>query len=145
MRKIIIFTLFTLFPITALTIKAQGQIAIDLQNSDIEGRWIETERITYDQQIADEQRAIFVFKTDSTYYKGAEVDNMIIFAISGKYIVKNDSINISCFDFTNKYASTQRLRKMWMKVISYSKDEIRVQVRESRYNKYEAVLKRQEF
>lgn len=142
MKKIAVLFILVIITMSAMTQTSVKPI-INLQNKDIVGRWIETEKIMADNPARDNTPAIFVFKEDSTYHKGAEIDDMIIFAIAGRYTVKNDSIYVTYFDFSGRHTGSQRQQKMWMKILSYSTDEMRVMIRESRYNKYEATLRRQ--
>lgn len=110
----------------------------------VAGRWVEVERQAADGSPDQYQPlAIYIFNKDSTFYKGVETDGVLLFGVAGRYLVSGDSVQISFFDFVSRRPDNGKMRKMNMKILSITNSELRVEINESRYRKYTALLRRQ--
>lgn len=117
-----------------------------LTQADIIGRWQEVERtLDPNNPLVEEPSAIYIFKEDGVFHKGRETEGLILFDIAGKYEVKSDTIHILYFDFSRSQSTeSAKAKRMSMKVLNHSDDELNVAVRLSRLNKYTSILRRQE-
>lgn len=140
--------LLQLFSFTGLLL---AQAEVQKTNSvitqvDIVGRWQEIERtVDPNSSSAQDPLAIYIFKKDGTFHKGREAEGLILFDVAGKYKIEADTIHVLYFDFSrSQSAGSAKAKRMSMKVLSCSDDELNVAVRQSRLNKYTSILRRQE-
>lgn len=140
--------LFQLLCFTGLMLAQEGIIKSDslITKSDIVGRWQEVERtLDPNNPLAQEPSAIYIFKEDGNFHKGRETEGLMLFDVAGRYEIKADTIHVLYFDFSRSQSTgSAKAKRMSMKVLNCSDDELNVAVRQSRLNKYTSVLRRQE-
>lgn len=127
MTKIILFVL-ALFSIS-LTMKPQD--IASLKKEDIEGRWVETERIIYDSiHKINEFQDTYIFKDNMLFHKGEAKEGLILFNVVGRYTVGGDSVVIIYKDFAHPKANSQKFKKLTFKVLSFNKNEMLVSAKD---------------
>lgn len=68
--------------------------------SDIAGRWVEVKETDKPgQYLETEYPYIYIFKDDNTFHLGESMDGVILFNITGKYLIEKNNINITYFEF----------------------------------------------
>lgn len=133
----IIILLALLFPPAA-----RSQDNRPLTKDDIEGRWTEYKRIEGDvERQIGEYADTYIFRENMVFHKGEASEGIILFNIAGRYTIEGDSIVISYRDYIEKNASKQEAKKLILKVLSRSGDEMLVQVADYDYE-YKMILKK---
>jgi len=133
----IIILLISSFP---LVMKSQDTVS--LIKEDIVGRWIETKRIEGDNiKEITEYHDTYIFRDNMIFHKGEASEGVILFNITGKYTVEEDSIIIFYRDYIKKNASSEDAKKLVFKILSLEGDEMLVSVQDYDYE-YKMVLKR---
>lgn len=124
-----------------LSLKSQD---IKFTESDIVGRWIEVARIEGDsEKEITEFNDTYVFRDNGLFHKGEAAEGIILFNITGRYLVEEDVITIAYKDYISRDASSQKAKKLIFKVLSLSgeKKEMLVSVQDYDYE-YQMKLKR---
>lgn len=94
MKKAILFCLITF---SFLHIFGQS---VSYTKSDIAGRWVEVKETDKPgQYLETEYPYIYIFKDDNTFHLGESMDGVILFNITGKYLIEKNNINITYFEF----------------------------------------------
>lgn len=134
-----LFISFILILISSLlsatdTVPIQDTIKLELQH--VEGRWIEANKNSEDK------RNIYVFRPEYTFHKAIDNDDVLVFNITGKFELSNDSIKVYYQDFSRPNVRKPRVRTMIFRVIALSDDELNINITE--YNKTQFIrLRRQ--
>lgn len=109
------------------TICAQNEVPVHdtvcLSLTDIEGRWIEKNE--------DQPDVIYLFRSDSTFFKALDNSEVLIFNVAGKFKIYNDTIRIVYQDMSRMLSTPAKIRTMYLKIISLSEDELNIQKTEN--------------
>ena len=91
-------------------------IRLSLQH--VEGRWIEENN--------QGQSNIYIFKDDYSFFKAVDRQDVLIFNVSGKFRLSNDSMRIVYQDLSGQNMAKARVRTMHLRVIALSDQELNV-------------------
>ncbi|MDH6307666.1 hypothetical protein M2451_000115 [Dysgonomonas sp. PFB1-18] len=137
MKKCLIAILVLLLAFPML-MNSQNQLALE----DISGRWIEWARIEGDSvRLSGDFADTYIFRDNMVFHKGEASEGVILFNVTGKYTIEGDSVKVFYRDYLNKRASRQPAKQLILKILSKSKDELRVAVIDYDYE-YKMILKR---
>lgn len=118
-RIILYITFLILAPSVAFSqnkIPVNDTIHLTMQH--IEGRWIEETGLGRDN--------IYIFKEDSSFFKAVDNKDLLLFNVSGKFRIHNDSLKIAYQDMSGRNISGTKIRTMYFRIIALSDDELNI-------------------
>lgn len=105
MKKVLLFCLLS---ISFLHLFGQD---VSYTKGDIAGRWVEVKETDKPGQYSEpEYPYIYIFKDDYTFHLGESMNGVILFNITGKYLIEKNSIGITYFEFLQN-SNTKKLTK----------------------------------
>ena len=138
MKKVILFCLLS---ISFLHLFGQD---VSYTKSDIAGRWVEVKETDKPGQYSEtEYPYIYIFKDNYTFHLGESMDEVILFNITGKYLIENNSIDITYFEFLQNN-NTKKLtqKKLSLQIRSIKNGIMTLYVSDYDFS-YPLILKRQ--
>lgn len=135
------FILFCLLSISFLHLFGQD---VSYTKSDIAGRWVEIKETDKPGQYSEtEYPYIYIFKDDYTFHLGESMDGVILFNITGKYLIEKNSIDITYFEFLQNN-NTKKLtqKKLSLQIRSIKNGIMTLYVSDYDFS-YPLILKRQ--
>lgn len=93
---------------------------IRLNIDHVEGRWIE--------QLQDDTKKsnIYVFRSDYSFHKAIDDTDILLFNITGSFVLLDDKIKIHYQDFSRPLNRKPKVRVMTFRVIALSDDELNI-------------------
>lgn len=136
-RKEVCILLFSLF----IVFNSQAQRTYN--KSDIVGRWAGGTELRPDSTII-EDRYTYIFKENDIFHIGEAFDGVILFNITGKYYIKEDTIYVSYLDMLGNRSMKNQLIELPLKITSISGDKMNLSVKDNNYE-YNLFLNKQSF
>lgn len=140
--KVFCITMF----LTLVTANAQVNKTYKGKNitpEDLYGRWVEVERYIGNSISINDSPFVYIFYDDMKFVRGEDLDSITVFGVSGDFIIEDDYVIMWYRNHLKKGPDSSRELTMYSKVLSITKDQIVVEVRESPQSSYKAVFRRE--
>lgn len=139
MKKYLLISSFLL--VFFQTLKSQE--SIPLYRDDVVGRWVEQKRIEGDKVTESGEYAdTYIFRDTGVFHKGEASEGVILFNITGRYKIEDDTISILYADYLKNKEARKEFEVLLFKVLSISDDSMSVSVTDGN-KEYKMILKRQ--
>ncbi|NDV94228.1 hypothetical protein D0T84_04750 [Dysgonomonas sp. 521] len=137
MKKIIL--LWSLWSLCLSVFSQDTPLAIE----KITGRWVEVKETDNTETYTEpEYPYTYIFRENNVFHLGEASDGVILFNITGKYTLLEDTINVIYFDLLHSKTGDRKARQISFKVLSLNNNIMRLLVNDYDYS-YPLILKKQ--
>lgn len=128
------------------TMQAQDITPIDsviLKKEDVVGRWIEKTRFVNQGDSISTKPYTYIFKEDQTFHRGTATNDVLIFNVTGRFQVWNDTVSISYRDYMSRRPGANKNRSITLRILAWSDRQMTAVVTEPYAQEYIVVLTKQ--
>lgn len=137
MKKVILLWLFSNLCLNIFSQNTSPTI------EKISGRWVEVKETDKPGIYTEpEYPYIYIFRENNIFHLGEASDGVILFNITGKYTLQEDTINVLYFDLLYSNADNRKARQISFKLLSINNNIMKLLVNDYDYS-YPLILKKQ--